>query len=123
MKKIVLLLLLFSLYFGQNIFAQKRTVSGVVTSADDKRPLPGVSIKVKGLNEGAVTNTDGSFQIVIRNGKYLVFSFVGYDTQEVEIDGTTQFNISLKPAGKGLNEVQIVGSRNANRTKINSAVP
>ncbi|MES2107762.1 MAG: TonB-dependent receptor [Bacteroidota bacterium] len=123
MKKIVLLLLFFSLYFRQNIFAQKRTVTGVVTSADDKLPLPGVSIKVKGLNEGAVTNTDGSFQIVIRNGKYLVFSFVGYETQEVEIDGTTQFNISLKPAGNGLSEVQIVGSRNANRTKINSAVP
>ncbi|MDB5091105.1 MAG: Iron complex outerrane recepter protein, partial [Mucilaginibacter sp.] len=43
MKKIVLLLLFFSLHYGQNIFAQKRTVTGVVTSADDKRPLPGVS--------------------------------------------------------------------------------
>jgi iron complex outermembrane receptor protein len=123
MKKIILLLLFFSLYYGQHVFAQKRTVTGVVTSADDKNPLPGVSVTVKGLNQGAVTKADGSFEIVIRNGKYLVFSFIGFESQEVEIDGIKQFNISLKPAGNALNEVQIVGSRNANRTKLNSPVP
>ncbi|MDB5147518.1 MAG: TonB-dependent receptor, partial [Mucilaginibacter sp.] len=123
MKKIVLLLVFFALIFGQNIYAQKRTVTGVVTSADDKAPLPGVSVTVKGLNEGAVTKADGSFSIVIRNGKYLVFSFVGFESQEVEIDGTKQFQISLKPSkNNALNEVQIVGSRNANRTKLNSPV-
>ncbi|WP_183559779.1 TonB-dependent receptor [Mucilaginibacter sp. SP1R1] len=123
MKKIVLLLIFFSLYYGQNVFAQKRTVTGVVTSADDKAPLPGVSVTVKGLNQGAVTRADGSFEIVIRNGKYLIFSFVGFESQEVEIDGHKEFNISLKPSGNALNEVQIVGSRNANRTKLNSPVP
>jgi iron complex outermembrane receptor protein len=123
MKKIVLLLVFFALIFGQNIYAQKRTVTGVVTSADDKAPLPGVSVTVKGLNEGAVTKADGSFSIVIRNGKYLVFSFVGFENQEVEIDGIKQFQISLKPSkNNALNEVQIVGSRNANRTKLNSPV-
>lgn len=121
MKKIVLLLIFFSLAYGQNIFAQKRTVSGIVTAADDKAPLPGVSIRIKGLNEGAVTKADGTFSIVVRNGKYLVFSFLGYESQEVEIDGLKEFKIVLKPAGNDLNEVQIIGSRNANRTKLNSA--
>ncbi|WP_184545647.1 TonB-dependent receptor [Mucilaginibacter sp. FT3.2] len=121
MKKIILLLIFFSLAYGQNIFAQKRTVSGIVTAADDKAPLPGVSIRIKGLNEGAVTKADGTFSIVVRNGKYLVFSFLGYESQEVEIDGHKEFNVVLKPAGNDLNEVQIVGSRNANRTKLNSA--
>jgi len=69
MKKVVLLLIFFSLAYGQNIFAQKRTVSGIVTAADDKAPLPGVSIRIKGLNEGAVTKADGTFTIVVRNGK------------------------------------------------------
>lgn len=123
MKKIVRLILFLSLLYGQNVWAQKRTVSGVVTSADDKAPLPGVSVTVKGLNQGAVTKADGSFEIVIRNGKYLVFSFIGFENQEVEIDDIKNFNISLKPAGNALNEVQIVGSRNANRTKLNSASP
>ncbi|GAA3979778.1 TonB-dependent receptor [Mucilaginibacter dorajii] len=121
MKKIILLLIFFSLAYGQSVFAQKRTVSGIVTAADDKAPLPGVSIRIKGLNEGAVTKADGTFSIVVRNGKYLVFSFLGYESQEVEIDGHKEFNIVLKPAGNDLNEVQIVGSRNANRTKLNSA--
>ena len=121
MKKIILVLIIFSLTYGQNVFAQKRTVGGVVTSADDQAPLPGVSVRIKGLNEGAVTKADGSFEIVVRNGKYLVFSFIGFESQEVEIDGTKQFKIALKPSGNALNEVQIVGSRNANRTKLNSA--
>lgn len=121
MKKIILLLIIFSLTYGQNVFAQKRTVGGVVTSADDQAPLPGVSVRIKGLNEGAVTKADGSFEIVVRNGKYLVFSFIGFESQEVEIDGTKQFKIALKLSGNALNEVQIVGSRNANRTKLNSA--
>ena len=119
MKKIILVLIIFSLTYGQNVFAQKRTVGGVVTSADDQAPLPGVSVRIKGLNEGAVTKADGSFEIVVRNGKYLVFSFIGFESQEVEIDGTKQFKIALKPSGNALNEVQIVGSRNANRTKLN----
>jgi len=118
MKKLLFLLIFFNFTYAQ---AQKRSVSGVVIAADDKTPIPGVSVRVKGLNESAITKDDGSFSIVIRNGKYLVFSSLGYESQEVLIDGLTTFNILLKPVDNHLNEVQIVGSRNANRTKLNSA--
>jgi len=123
MKKFILFISIFSLFYGQKIYAQKRTLNGTVVSADDNTPLPGVSVKIKGLDEGSTTNKDGAFQIIVRNGKYLTFSFVGYEPQEVFIDGTKNFNISLKPSKSTLNEVQIVGSHNANRTKLNSPVP
>ncbi|GAA4307852.1 TonB-dependent receptor [Mucilaginibacter gynuensis] len=123
MKKIIQLVLLLSLFLGQSLYAQKRVITGVVTSADDNQPVPGVSVRVKGLNEGAVTKSDGSYEISIRNGKYLVFSFVGYENQEEFVDGKTKINVSLKPSTGLLNEVSIVGSHNANRTKLNSANP
>jgi iron complex outermembrane receptor protein len=123
MKRIVQFILLFGLLYGQNLYAQKRVITGVVTSADDKAPIPGVSVKVKGLDGGAVTKADGSYQITIRNGRILVFSYIGFETEEAEIDGKTQINVSLKAAANQLNEVSIVGSHNANRTKLNSANP
>jgi len=124
MKRAILYILFLSLIYGQNTLAQEaRRVTGVITSADDGQPLPGVSVQVKGTNEGAVTKLDGTFELNITTGKYLVFSFVGYETQEVYIDGIRRFNVALKPKGNQLGDVQIIGSRNANRTKLNSANP
>jgi hypothetical protein len=58
MKRAILYILFLSLIYGQNAIAQEaRRVTGVVTSADDSQPLPGVSVQVKGTNEGAVTNS------------------------------------------------------------------
>lgn len=123
MKKILLLFMLFfSIYHGQNAYAQKRALTGTVISADDNSPIPGASIKIKGFEEGTLTRPDGTFQISVRNGKYLIVSFIGYESREVLIDGITDFKISLKPSVSAINEVQIVGSRNANRTKLNSPV-
>ena len=62
---------------SQSVFAQKRRLSGTVTDAVNHTPISGVSIKVKEMNEGASSKSDGTFQIAIRNGKYLVFSHVG----------------------------------------------
>jgi len=122
MKKNILLITTI-LFFAINTFAQKRLITGVVTSADDQTPIPGVSVKVKGLNEGASTTKNGSYQVAIRNGKILQFSFVGYKTQEVEIGQQSVINVSLVPLASSLDEVSIVGSHNANRTKLNSANP
>lgn len=123
MKKILRLILLFMLLQSQSLFAQKRTLSGTVMDAVDHTPISGVSIKVKELNEGASSKSDGTFQITIRNGKYLVFSHVGYETLEIAVDGAENFKVSLTPAKNALSQVQIVGSRSAGRTKLNSPVP
>jgi iron complex outermembrane receptor protein len=123
MKQKLLLLTLLGLLITLNIYAQQKTISGVITSADDRLPLPGVSIKVKGLDGVTATKKDGSYQLSIKNGKFLVISYIGYKTKELEIGAAKKLDVSLEPADNNLNELQIVGSRNANRTKLNSPVP
>jgi len=123
MKRKLLLILILGTLISTHIFAQQRTLTGVVVSTDDKLPLPGVSVKVKGLDGAAVTKQDGTFSIVVRNGRYLLVSYIGYKSAEVEIGTATKLSIALEAADNNLNELQIVGSRSANRTKLNSPVP
>ncbi|GAA4895181.1 TonB-dependent receptor [Flaviramulus aquimarinus] len=94
-------------------------VSGTVT--DDSGPLPGVSVVVKGTTSGTTTDFDGNYLVSANNGDTLVFSYVGYDTQEVVVSGS-QINVILK-SGVALDEVVLIGSRNKNRTAIDTPVP
>lgn len=90
-------------------FAQTRQVSGKVTDAKDGAPLIGVTIKEKGGNAAAVTDNEGSYVIKVSNGaKFLIFSYVGYQDNEVAISGTT-VNVSLTASEKSLNDVVVVG--------------
>jgi len=123
MKQTLLLFFLLGVLISPNTFAQQRTINGVISSAADHLPLPGVSIQIKGLDGVTVTSKDGSFKIPVKNGKFLIVSYIGYQTQEVEIGNSSVLNINLEEADNNLNELQIVGSRNANRTKLNSPVP
>lgn len=123
MKTKLLLIIFLAAWLPKTILAQQRTISGTVTAAEDHQPLPGVSITVKGLDGVTATGKDGSFKLQVRNGRYLVISYIGYKTREVEIGNSQQLNISLEQADNNLNELQIVGSRNASRTKLNSPVP
>ena len=74
---------LFAFLLRVGIFAQ--TVTGVVTSDDG--PLPGATVLVQGTNEFATTDFDGNFTIEAAQGDILIVSFVGYQTQEVAVDG------------------------------------
>ena len=103
--------------------AQQRLITGTITSADDKLPLPGVSVKIKGLEGSTVTDKDGVYHISTKNGRFLEISYIGYRTVSIEIGTTNKIDVLLEEAENTLNELQIVGSRNANRTKLNSPVP
>lgn len=86
MKKVFLLFACLTLVSMQ-VFAQ-RTVTGTVTSADDGMGLPGVSVIVKGTQLGTITDMNGSYSIdVPGESNYLVFQFMGMETQEVEVTG------------------------------------
>src|SRR5215217_3504325 len=124
MKRTILYILFLSLIYTQTAWSQQaRRLTGLVTSTEDSQPLPGVSVTVKGTTQGSVTNAEGGFELNVNNGRYLVFSLLGYEPQEIFIDGIRKFEVKLKPKGAQLGDVQIIGSRNANRTKLNSAVP
>ncbi|GAB3318435.1 SusC/RagA family TonB-linked outer membrane protein [Larkinella ripae] len=87
--------------------APKRMVSGNVT--DEKGAgLPGVSILLKGSQKGTTTNAEGSFQLDVPDGStVLVFSYVGYVSQEVTVGNQTNLKIALVPESKALNEVVV----------------
>ncbi|WP_419802043.1 SusC/RagA family TonB-linked outer membrane protein [Mucilaginibacter sp.] len=106
MRKKLLSSLWFFLLIGCYTYGQNRTVTGTVTGKDDGLPLPGVSVSVKGTKFGTQTNTTGRFSLSIpENNSVLVFSFLGYSTQEVSATGN--LNISLNPVTNQLNEVTI----------------
>ena len=103
------------------LFAQKE-ISGVVKD-NSGAPLPGVNILEKGTTNGVSTNLEGAYRIKVVEGATLVFSYVGYVTTEQKASQTT-LNITLvESSGQVLSDVVIVGSRNAKRTVVNSAVP
>lgn len=89
--------------------AQTVRITGTVTSSEDGMPLPGVSVFVNGTTIGVSTNIDGMYDISLpENTQTLSFSFVGHQTQDVEIAGKTVINVELKPDFKELEEVVVV---------------
>ena len=88
---------------------QEKKISGKVTD-ESGNPLPGVSVLVKGTTIGALTDASGNFTLSVpAGGKELAFSFIGMNTQNVAIGDESTFNITLKEASIGLEEVVVVG--------------
>jgi iron complex outermembrane receptor protein len=98
------------------------TVTGKVT--DEKgNPLSGVSIQVKGVRGGTVTSADGTFTISgIREDAVLVFSYVGYQVQQLPVSGRTTMNIVLHAETQSLGDMVVVGYGRASRKNLSSAV-
>ena len=108
MKK--LLILFFSVMANVAIFAQSVAVSGTVIDAESKEPLIGVSVLEVGTNNGLITDLDGNFQLGVATGATLQLSYVGYETQEVNVGKKTNLGvIELMPEAVGLEDVTIVG--------------
>ncbi len=103
------------------LMAQTKTVKGKVV--DKTEPLVGVTIVVKGTTTGTVTDAQGMYSIKASEGARLIFSSVGYTTQEVAIGDQTEINVALLSDGLTLSEITVVGSRNANRTQLESVAP
>ena len=115
-------LFLLSLFcFRLVVNAQEKTVSGTVTS--EGKPLAGVSILVKGTNNGATTNTDGNYSIKVPpENVVLIFSFVGYYNQEIAADKQTVLNITLYPDNKALEDVVVIGYGTQRKKDLTGAV-
>lgn len=94
---------------NQAAWAQGRTVTGKVTDATGS-VLPGVSIQVKGTTRGANTTAEGTYSLTdVANDATLVFSFIGYTTQEVAVGNRSTVDIQLADDTKALQEVVVVG--------------
>ena len=115
-----LLLAIFSLLTIAT-YAQSYQVTGKVTDAENQ-PLPGVSVTIEGTTRGTTTDFNGIYNISVESSENLIFSYIGFNEKKIQMDGTKTFNVILT-SGVSLNEVVIVGSRNPNRTAVDTAVP
>lgn len=116
-----LMLVLFSM-ITTGVFAQQTTVSGTVSDSR-RQPLPGVTVVIKGTTQGAVTDVDGNFSLVVpANADVLQFSFVGMTTQEITLDGRTTINVTLQDETFDVDEVVVVGYGSVQRRDLTSAV-
>lgn len=95
-------------------------VTGKVTGTDGI-PIAGVNVVEKGTSNGAISDFEGNYEINAASNATLVFSYVGYETQEVAIANQSVVNVTLEE-GSRLDEIILVGSRNPNRSAVDSAV-
>lgn len=92
-----------------NELKQEQTVTGTVTDGNTNDPLPGVTVLIKGTSTGTITDIDGNYSIQATPEDIFVFSFVGYETQEVAIGDQTVIDIILNPELIDLEELVVIG--------------
>ncbi|WP_026953607.1 SusC/RagA family TonB-linked outer membrane protein [Algoriphagus vanfongensis] len=101
----------------------ERTIEGTVISSSDNLPLPGVTIILKGTTKGTTTDVDGKYSIEVPDqGAVLVFSFIGYTSQEVAVFNQSEIDVSLSEDTQGLDEVVVVGYGTQKKINVTGAV-
>ena len=108
MKKLLSVLFLLSFTLA-SVYAQDIQVKGTVVSGTDDFPLPGVSVVVKGTTKGVITDIDGNFVISVPSNAVLSFTYIGFKSQEVPVEGKTTLNVVLNEDTETLEEVVVVG--------------
>jgi TonB-dependent starch-binding outer membrane protein SusC len=102
--------LAFSMLTVISLMAQSRTVSGRVTSENEPEGIPGVNVSVKGTTVGTITDIDGAYSLTVpEDYNVLVFSFVGFLSQEETVNNRTQINVVLEEDVRLLEEIVITG--------------
>ena len=121
MKKFLLLKVMLLLLFCHGAIAQV-TVSGRVTDAADGSPIPGVNIVEKGTTNGTVSDFDGNYTLSVAEGASVVFSFVGYISQDIPVGGRSTIDVALGTDVTQLSEVVVVGYGTVKKSDATGAV-
>jgi TonB-dependent SusC/RagA subfamily outer membrane receptor len=106
-SKSQLLTLMFVFACFSTMLAQNRVISGKITSAEDNTGVPGVNVSIKGSSKGTVSDASGKYSIETTNASNLVFSYIGFETQEVKVNNKNIIDIVLTPNMQELNEVVV----------------
>lgn len=114
-----ILFALMAMLFSLSAFAQQQTATGQVLDAQ-KEPLIGVSVLEKGTNNGTITDIDGNFKLNVSPNATLVFSYVGYQTQELR--ASRQLQVVLLEDAEVLDEVVVIGYGSVKRKDVTTAI-
>lgn len=97
-------------------------ITGSVRDSATGNPLVGVTVKVKGSAMGTVTDTNGEFSLDVTQGSVLLFSYLGYNSKEITIDGETAINVALSGATTGLNQLVVIGYGTREKENLTGAI-
>jgi len=115
------LIILVLLFAGSSSYAQ--TVDGVVIDADTQEPLSGVNIQVQGTTTGTATDADGQFELAVPSTSVtLVFSFIGFQTQEIALNGRSTLAVEMAPQRIMGDELVVVGYGTEQRSDVTGSV-
>jgi len=103
------LVLLCFFFFINTVFAQTITVKGRITDATTGETLIGVSVAVKGTTNGTQTDANGAYSLAAPSNATLVFSYIGYATQNIAVNGSATINVLLQTANNELQQVVVIG--------------
>jgi iron complex outermembrane receptor protein len=119
MKFLKQIQILFLLFLSLGAFSQQ-SVSGLITDSSGTA-LPGVNVIIQGTNVGVSSDFDGNYQINVDNGQILVFSYIGYDSVELTVNGTNQ-DIKMIESNSELDEVVVIGYGTVRKKDLTGAV-
>lgn len=122
MKKIGMsLMILLTLLSFNNV--QDVTITGTVTSTEDNSPIPGVNVALKGTSTATSTDVNGKYSIKVPAGNCtLIFSFIGFVSQEIKVQNTQVINVMLAPDVTELQEVVVIGYSTTEKRSVTGAV-
>jgi len=109
---------------GRNasIVQQRKTVTGKITSATGES-MPGVTVAIKGTSVGTISDMDGNYSVAVpEGGTTLVFSFIGMETQTIEIGGQSKIDVIMNPVTIGLEEVVAIGYGTVKKSDVTGSV-
>ncbi len=123
-RQLLLFVALFTLIL-QPAFAQEKgmiTVQGKVSDFTTGESLPGVNVSIKDTQIGTVTDINGNYLLATKSSAVLIYSFVGYASQEVQLSGEEKIDVRLKPTVESLEEIVVIGYGLTTRKEVTGSI-
>lgn len=119
----IFIIFIFVLLAGTSqAIAQAIQVTGTILSGDDNQSMVGVNVQEKGTSSGTASDVDGTFTLTVPANAILIFSYIGFESQEVSVNGQTSLNITLESNSQLLDNVVVTGYRKEIRSDVATAI-
>ncbi len=115
-------LLLAAMLLYVSAYAQSAHISGKVVDADGNKPLPGVTVKVKGTSIAIATDVNGNYRIAAKAGDVLVFSYLSYQSKQIMVGNSSVMDVSLAVSSSNLDEVVVIGYGKVPRKDLTGSI-